>query len=64
MSANKIYLVEDTSNYSPGTIIAIFTAREDAERFANSLDRKTHPRWKIKQRSLFYGQPPIRGYNN
>ena len=56
----KVYLVVDIHN-SPGRVLAVFANEEDAELFVDS------PRlWdvvEIYERTLFYGQPPRRGYN-
>ena len=56
----KVYLVVDIVN-SPGRVLAVFANEEDAELFVDS------PRlWdvvEICERTLFYGQPPRRGYN-
>lgn len=59
----KIYLVEDVYN-SPGRIYAIFAHREDAERFEESLnDKDGNGYCEIVERTLFYGQPEIKGFN-
>lgn len=54
----KIYLVENVGA-STGKIEACFASEEDAERFADSLCDEHE----IVERTLFYGQPPIKGYN-
>lgn len=54
----KVYLVEDVEG-NPGRILAIFHDEEDAEWFANQLPK----RGLVEERTLFYGQPSICGYN-
>lgn len=54
----KVYLVEDVGN-SPGRIYAVLSNPEDALTFAEQLDGEAA----VIERTLFYGQPPVRGYN-
>lgn len=54
----KVYLVIDAGN-SPGRVYAIMKDGDDAMRFANMLDEPCT----IEERTLFYGQPPVRGFN-
>jgi len=54
----KVYLVEDCC-FAPGRILAVFANEEDANRFAEALDYDAC----VKERTLFYGQPPAPGYN-
>lgn len=54
----KVYLVEDVEN-APGRIYAVFASETDAETFADMLDEDCA----VFERTLFYGQPPVRGYN-
>ncbi|MNE80707.1 hypothetical protein D3C80_1773040 [compost metagenome] len=62
MPTEKVYLVEDVGN-APGRVYACFASREDAERFADAVSyaRGTHA--VVVERSLYYGQPPVSGYN-
>ena len=54
----NIYLVENIDN-SPGRITAVFAKEEDAHLFADLLE-EAHT---VVERTLFQGQPPIRGFN-
>jgi len=54
----KVYLVEDCDN-APGRILGVFANREDAEFLVEHLDCAAD----IQERTLIYGQPPNRGYN-
>ena len=56
----NVYLVEDQGN-APGRIYAVFVHREDAELFSDALPYMD--RAAVIERTLFNGQPPIRGYN-
>jgi len=58
MSTQKVYLVEDCEN-APGLIYAVFDDLDSAERFADSLEESVC----IEERTVFYGQPPVRGFN-
>ena len=56
----KVYLVVDINN-SPGRVLAVFADEEDAERFVDAAQL-----WSVAEvceRTLFYGQPPEKGYN-
>ena len=55
----KVYYVEDCYT-SPGRIYAIFDKRADAERFAEQL---LPTQCLVSPRTLYYGQPPNRGFN-
>jgi hypothetical protein len=61
----KIYLVENVGN-SPGKIQAIFASRTDAEEFRDLVSMvnghfvDSHT---IVERTLFYGHPNNRGFN-
>lgn len=55
--APKVWLVEDCGN-SPGRIYAVFASEEDAVAFASFFEAVN-----VVERTLFYGQPPICGYN-
>lgn len=59
--APKVYLVEDQHN-SPGKIYAVFMSLTDANSFAESLEL-TGIGCGVVPRTLFYGQPSVRGYN-
>jgi hypothetical protein len=54
----QVWLVEDCHN-APGRILAVFYSKACAVKFAESL---TEPAYVIP-RTLFYGQPPNRGFN-
>lgn len=54
----KVYLVEDTEN-APGRIYAVFAEEQDALDFAAMCLADCI----VVERTLFYGQPPHRGYN-
>lgn len=54
----KIYLVEDVAN-SPGKIYACFAKEKDAENFASFFNGEAE----VVPRTLFYGQPSFKGYN-
>lgn len=61
----NVYLVEDVL-YNPGYIYAVFAKQVDADAFARHLNA-SHTEFKsevqVFERTLFYGQPPIEGYN-
>lgn len=57
----KVYLVEDVYE-NPGRIYAVFANEEDANDFAESLEREVD--CEVVPRTLFWGQPPVRGYND
>jgi hypothetical protein len=52
-----VWLVEDCHN-SPGKIYAVFADEQDAENFASFFEGA-----EAVERTLFYGQPPVCGYN-
>lgn len=54
----NIYLVEDCAN-APGRIIACFADKDDAVAFMQELEDSAL----IEERTLIYGQAPVRGYN-
>lgn len=54
----KVYLVEDCDN-APGRILAVFADKPSAEAFLDMLDVAAE----VEERTLWYGQPPNRGYN-
>lgn len=58
----KVYLIEDTGN-SPGKIYAVMAHEEDAVNLACAIERKMNTDTVVNERTLFYGQPPILGYN-
>ncbi len=58
--SHTIYLVEDVAD-TPGRIYACFADDEDAEAFIIASGLKD--RAEVEARTLFYGQPPCRGYN-
>lgn len=53
----KVWYVEDQGN-SPGRIYAVFASEEDAENFCSFFEAAG-----VVERTLFYGQPPVCGYN-
>jgi hypothetical protein len=55
--APKVWYVEDCGN-SPGRIYAVFASETDAENFASFFEAAD-----VVERTLFYGQPPVCGYN-
>lgn len=59
----QVYLVEDCGN-SPGRIYAVLASEEDAERFASAVAHDEGTDVEVVPRTVFYGQPPICGYNN
>ena len=56
----KVYLVVDVNN-SPGRVLAVFADEEDAWDFIEAAGLKGAT--VLEERTLFYGQPPNRGYN-
>lgn len=54
----KVFLVVDTHN-APGRVLAIFADEEDADLFADALSDSCD----VESRTLWYGQPPNRGFN-
>lgn len=54
----QVWLVEDSHN-APGRIYAVLHDEEDAIAFAELLNEPCN----VVPRTLFYGQPPNRGYN-
>ena len=56
----KVYLVVDINN-SPGRVLAVFADEEDAERFVDAA--RLWDFVEVCERTLFYGQPPHKGYN-
>ena len=54
----KVWLVEDGHN-APGRILAVFYSERDARDFAIALGIPCT----VESRTLFYGQPPNRGFN-
>lgn len=61
----KVYLVEDVL-YSPGYVYAVMASKEDANKFSeclNSSNSPFHSAVEVFERTLFYGQPPVEGYN-
>lgn len=54
----QVWLVEDREN-APGRILAVFYSERDAHDFAIALRIPCS----VESRTLFYGQPPHRGYN-
>ena len=57
-----IYVVEDVGN-SPGKIYAIFADEDDANRFHSAVSYELNTECIVVERTLFYGQPPVCGYN-
>lgn len=53
----QVHLVINVEN--DGEIMAIFVSEQDAEWFKDSLTEECI----VQPRTLFYGQPPNRGYN-
>lgn len=53
-----VYLVEDCHN-SPGEIYAVFASKREAYAFCYAFEGEAE----VVERTLFYGQPPIEGYN-
>ena len=56
----KVYLVGDVFN-SPGRVLAVFANEEDAVAFVVSANLGEVA--EVYERTLFYGQPPRKGYN-
>ena len=56
----KVYLVVDINN-SPGRVLAVFADEENAERFVDAA--RLWDVAEVCERTLFYGQPPRKGYN-
>ena len=56
----KVYLVVDI-NSSPGRVLAVFADEENAERFVDAA--RLWDVAEVHERTLFYGQPPRKGYN-
>ena len=56
----NVYLVVDIVN-SPGRVLAVFAAERDAELFVDSA--RLWDVVEIYERTIFYGQPPRKGYN-
>ena len=56
----KVYLVMDIAN-SPGRVLAVFADKEKAESFVDSA--RLWDVAEVYERTLFYGQPPRKGYN-
>ena len=56
----KVYLVVDTVN-NPGRVLAVFADEENAERFVDAA--RFWDFVEVCERTLFYGQPPHKGYN-
>lgn len=56
----KVYLVMDIAN-SPGRVLAVFADKENAESFVDSA--RLWDVAEVYERTLFYGQPPRKGYN-
>ena len=56
----KVYLVVDINN-SPGRVLAVFADEENAELFVDSA--RLWEVAEVNERTLFYGQPPRKGYN-
>jgi len=54
---NKVYLVEDCT----GRTLAIFDDEQDAIDFADMVDMAFDAI--VIERTVFQGQPPVRGYN-
>jgi hypothetical protein len=54
----KVFLVVDCHN-APGRVLAVFADKEDAEWFADAIDTPCD----VEPRTLWYGQPPNRGFN-
>lgn len=54
----RVHLVVDCGN-NPGRIYAVFYGREDADWFAGAIDEDCE----VESRTLYYGQPPNRGFN-
>ena len=54
----QVHLVVDCHN-SPGKVLAVFASGDDAERFASCMPGEAE----VESRTLFYGQPGIRGFN-
>ncbi len=55
---NTVFLVIDSEN-APGRIYAVFSHKEDAERFERLLPYICD----IEERTVFIGQPPNMGFN-
>ena len=56
----KVYLVVDINIY-PGRVLAVFADEEDAEKFVDAA--RLWDDVEVYERTLFYGQPPHKGYN-
>ena len=54
----RVHLVVDAYN-SPGRVLAVFNHIEDAVAFGDLL----HDPAEIESRTIFWGQPPVCGYN-
>lgn len=57
-----VYLVEDCG-LSPGKVYGVFAEESDADDFAARIEQKLDTATCIEKRTLFYGQPPVCGYN-
>lgn len=58
----KVFVVEDELN-SVGRIYAIFVSKSDAEHFAETINKNTVTEASVSERTVFYGQPPVIGFN-
>lgn len=54
----QVHLVVGCEN-NPGRVYAVFKSRADAEWFADAIDEGCE----VESRTLYYGQPPNRGFN-
>jgi hypothetical protein len=57
----NVYLVVNEEN-CPGRVLAVFADKNDAENFADSYFNREEG-CDVVERTLFYGQPPVIGYN-
>jgi hypothetical protein len=58
----NVYMVEDVGN-SPGKVYAVFADKETADWFSSAVSYDNNTETLVVERTLFYGQPPICGYN-
>lgn len=59
INRSSVFLVVDCMN-APGRVYAVFADRNDAVWFADALEDTEA---EVEERTVFYGQPSVRGYN-
>lgn len=59
---STVFFVEDIGK-CPGRIWAVFASKDDAEKFAKCFTQAHEISTHVVERTVFYGQPHVLGFN-